>query len=176
MRASQNRAPRSREKGENLIAEKLELLIDTVHPKRAKPLTQREIAAMIADGLLATGKPIAPELRARYQPVSASSISAIISLANPNPTVETLRSLAWFFGRNLGFFDDTDPDALREVQAERERLARALTDGPLALAAARASTLSARSQRAVVALIEHLASEEERELADRGARDTGGGS
>lgn len=176
MRTTQNRAPRGREKGDNLIAEKLELLIDTVHPNRAKPLTQREIAAMIAAGLVATGKSIATELRSRYQPVSASSISAITSRANPNPTVETLRSLAWFFGRNLGFFDDADPDALRELRAERERLQRALTDGPLALAAARASTLSPRSQRAVVALIEHLAGEEEREHAAGGAQETGGGS
>jgi hypothetical protein len=167
--------PRRRDE-DDTIRDKLRYLIDNVHPGRARPLSHRDIASMITQGLVATGEPIPDELRSRYKTVAASSIGAIASGENPNPTVETLRSLAWFFGRNLGYFDADHPGARQDLQAEADRLDKALTEGPIVLSAMRARRpLSLRSQRAVAALIEHLAAEEDAEAAAQGEQRTEGG-
>ncbi|GAA0245229.1 helix-turn-helix domain-containing protein [Saccharothrix mutabilis subsp. mutabilis] len=119
-------APRS-------LAEKVDYLIRTVHPRDRKPFTHPEIAT-------ATG-------------LSTGLLSALRSGKNTNPTKETLEKLARFFGVPVAYFFD---DQTTEQVTTQLGLAAAMRDAGIARAATRLVGLSDGSLEAVAALTEQL--------------------
>jgi transcriptional regulator with XRE-family HTH domain len=119
-------APRS-------LAEKVDYLFRTVHPKGRKPFSHPEVAA-------ATG-------------LSTGVLSALRSGKNTNPTKETLERLARFFGVSVAyFFDDQTADQITAQLA----LAAAMRDAGIAHAATRLIGLSEGSLDAITSLAEQL--------------------
>ncbi|GAA3850824.1 helix-turn-helix domain-containing protein [Saccharothrix violaceirubra] len=115
------------------LAEKVDYLIRTVHPRDRKPFTHPEIAAATQ--------------------LSTGLLSALRSGKNVNPTKETVERLARFFGVPVAYFFD---DQTTEQVAAQLGLAAAMRDVGIAHAATRLVGLSEGSLDAVAALTEQL--------------------
>ncbi|MCB5165741.1 helix-turn-helix domain-containing protein [Streptomyces bambusae] len=136
------------------IARKLGHLIETLHPENRGPYTYQEIADLIRQRA-GDGDPT----------VSHGTIQSIRTGKVTNPSVDSLRALASFFGVPPSYFlDDTVSAAvdqrIREIKESVERagagdeLAKALEDREVRAVAFRLSGLSARSLRGIKGIVE----------------------
>lgn len=115
------------------LAEKVDYLFRTVHPRRRGPFTHPEVAT-------ATG-------------LSTGVLSGLRSGRNLNPTKDTMERLARFFGVPVAFFFD---DQTTEEVAVQIGLAAVLRDAGIARAATRLVGLSEQSVEAITMLAEQL--------------------
>jgi ESX-1-secreted protein regulator len=130
--AEQPRAPG------RLLADRLDHLFRTVHPKDRGPFTPAEVAGAINK---AAGERV----------ISSTYIWQLRTGRRDNPTQKHLSSLAAFFGVSpIYFFGDTEA-ARGAIPPE---LIAALTDGEVREMALRAAGLSDRSLKAIRDMIE----------------------
>lgn len=136
------------------IAEKLDFLIQNIHPQGRGPYSTREIEALIKQRA-AEGEPT----------VAHATISNIRSGKITNPGADSLRALASFFGVKVGyFFDDavSGPiDArIREIKGDVERaaagedLADALEDKEVRAVLFRLGGLSTSALRGIKGMVD----------------------
>lgn len=121
------------------IADRLDHLFRTVHPKGRKPYTLQEVAAAINEK---AGKSL----------VNYSYLSLLRRGKRKAPSPEVLQALADFFGVDLAYFY-SDEKASRVD--EQLKLAAALRDTDVARIATRAAGLSEQSLRAILAVVEN---------------------
>ncbi|GAA2273391.1 helix-turn-helix domain-containing protein [Streptomyces roseiscleroticus] len=119
------------------LAERLDRLFITVHPKGRGPYTYEEVAS----GIRRRGGPT----------ISASYIWQLRTGAKDNPTKRHLEALSTFFGvKPAYFFDDEESE---QIAAELDALA-AMRDSGVRSVAMRASGLSDRSLKIISEFIE----------------------
>jgi transcriptional regulator with XRE-family HTH domain len=121
------------------LAEKLNRLFSTVHPRGRPEFSSEEVAETIRD----RGGPT----------VSATYIWQLRTGRRDNPTKKHLEALADFFGVSPAYF--FDEAAAARIEAELDLLA-ALRDAPVREMALRASGLSAQSLKAIAEMIERV--------------------
>lgn len=137
------------------LAQKLDHLFRTVHPRNRGPYSLREVAAAIA---LRGGPPISP-----------TYLMQLRRGLRDNPTRRQLEALADFFGVSpLYFFDD---ELAERTDAQLDLLA-ALRDADVRHLALRAAVLPPQTVRVITELIERARALEG--IPD-GARDPAGG-
>jgi transcriptional regulator with XRE-family HTH domain len=119
--------------GSTSLADKLNYLFSTAHPKDRGPYTHQEVQAATT--------------------VSSSLLSALRSGKATNPTKETLQRLANFFGVEPAYF--FDDQAAEETIAQLGLLA-ALRDNGVAQLAMRAAGLSAESLDSIRVTVERI--------------------
>jgi transcriptional regulator with XRE-family HTH domain len=120
------------------LAERLDQLFRTVHPKDRGPYTPAEVAEGINE---AAGERV----------ISSTYIWQLRTGRRDNPTQRHLAALAGFFGVSpLYFFNQPDPDG----ETVPPELAVALQDEDLRAMALRAAGLSGRALRAIREMIE----------------------
>jgi transcriptional regulator with XRE-family HTH domain len=131
--ATQGTAPRG------VLAERLDLLIATVHPAGRGPYTLREIASAI-------------NAEAGASLISAAYISQLRTGQRTEPSHSRLAALARFFGVETGYFtgEVTTGEASRQLEIQA-----ALRDDAVRSVALRAAGLSESSLAAVRAVIEN---------------------
>lgn len=140
--------------GRRTIAQKLDYLIREIHPKGRGPFTYQEIAEQIR-ARAAEGDPT----------VSHGTVQAIRTGKVTNPSVDSLRALAGFFGVPPAYFlDDTVSEAvearIREIKDNTDKadagdeLADVLQDKNVRAVAFRLSGLSAKSLRGIKGIVE----------------------
>ncbi|MGJ5755220.1 hypothetical protein FB563_3438 [Streptomyces puniciscabiei] len=146
-----NRAPAA---DGRTIAAKLDYLIREIHPKGRGPFTYQEIADMIKESA-GEGEPT----------VSHGTVQAIRTGKVTNPSVDSLRALAAFFGVPTAYFLDdslsrTVEARIREIKESVEtadagdEVADVLRDKEVRAVAFRLSGLSARSLRGIKSIVE----------------------
>ena len=119
------------------LAQKLDHLFRTVHPRNRGPYSLREVAAAVARG----GGP----------PISPTYLMQLRRGLRDNPTRRQLEALADFFGVSpFYFFDD---DIAERTDAQLDLLA-ALRDADVRHLALRAAVLSPQTVRVITELIE----------------------
>ena len=123
-----------------VLAERLDLLIATVHPAGRGPYTLREIASAINAG-------------AGTSLISAAYISQLRTGQRTEPSHSRLVALARFFGVDTGYFsaEVTAEEATRQLE-----VLAALRDDAVRSVALRAAGLSESSLAAVRAVIEQV--------------------
>lgn len=121
------------------IAERLDHLFRTVHPKDRKPYTLQEVATAINDK---AGKSL----------VNYSYLSLLRRGKRKAPSPEVLQALADFFGVDLAYFYSDEKASRIDEQL---KLAAALRDTDVARIATRAAGLSEQSLRAILAVVEN---------------------
>jgi len=135
------------------LAEKLNRLFRTVHPRGRPEYSSEEVAEAV---------------RARGGPtISATYIWQLRKGLRDNPTKKHLEALADFFGVSPAYFFDDEVAA--RIEAELDLLA-ALRDAPVRQVALRASGLSPQSLRAIAEMIDRV--RELEGLTDRRADDS----
>lgn len=117
----------------NTLADKLNYLFSTAHPKDRGPYTHQEVQAATA--------------------VSPSLLSALRSGKATNPTKDTLQRLARFFGVDPAYFFD---DQAAEQTAAQLGLLAALRDNGVAQLAMRAAGLSSESLDSIRTTVERI--------------------
>jgi len=115
------------------LADKLNYLFRTAHPKGRGPYTHQEVHAATT--------------------ISPSLLSALRSGKASNPTKDTLERLARFFGVHPAYF--FDDQAAEETVAQLGLLA-ALRDNEVAQLAMRAAGLSPESLASIRTSVEHI--------------------
>lgn len=131
------------------LAEKLEHLFATVHPRGRKPYTLDEVAA----GIAGSGD----------EPISANYIWMLRKGQRDNPTIKTVEALAHFFGVPPAYFLGDDDLALR-VDSQLELLAK-MRDAGVASLGLRSSELTPESRAAIAKMID-VASEAMAKMID----------
>jgi transcriptional regulator with XRE-family HTH domain len=132
------------------LAEKIELLFDTVRPPGRGPYTHDEVASAIARD----GGPT----------ISATYIWMLRKGQRDNPTKKHLEALARFFGVSpLYFFDDTAAPQVEEQLA----LIAALRDADVRRLTLRAARVSPESLGSIAQVIERVQELEEQRLQGR---------
>ncbi|SFC59106.1 helix-turn-helix domain-containing protein [Streptomyces aidingensis] len=119
------------------LAQKIDYLFATVHPKNRGPYSYEEVAS----GIRERGGPT----------ISASYIWQLRTGAKDNPTMKHLEALAGFFGVPPSYFFNEESSA--QVAAELSTLA-AMRDNQVRSVALRASGLSPETLRTIQDLIE----------------------
>ncbi|MFB4193373.1 helix-turn-helix domain-containing protein [Streptomyces carpaticus] len=119
------------------LAEKIDYLFVTVHPKGRGPYSYEEAAS----GIRAAGGPT----------ISASYIWQLRTGVKDNPTMKHLEALAGFFGVPPSYF--FNEESSERVAAELSTLA-AMRDNQVRSVAMRASGLSAETLRTIQDFIE----------------------
>lgn len=117
----------------NTLADKLNYLFSTAHPKDRGPYTHQEVQAATS--------------------VSPSLLSALRSGKATNPTRDTLQRLARFFGVEPAYFFD---DQAAEHTAAQLGLLAALRDNGVAQLAMRAAGLSTESLDSIRTTVERI--------------------
>jgi transcriptional regulator with XRE-family HTH domain len=136
-----------------LLADRLDHLFRTVHPKDRGPYTPAEVAEAINK---AAGEKV----------ISSTYVWQLRTGRRDNPTQKHLSALAAFFGVSpMYFFDDTEADR----DAIPPELIAALKDGELREMALRAAGLSSRSLQAIRNMIESARAVEGMPTTDRAA-------
>jgi transcriptional regulator with XRE-family HTH domain len=130
-----DQTPRSR-----TLAEKLDQLFRTMHPRGRGEYTYREVAA----GIRAQGGP---------RRMSATYLWQLRTGLKDNPSRRHLEALATFFGVPVSYFFD-DAMAAR-IDAELALL-RALRDTPIRRIALRLADLSPAGLAAIADMVEHV--------------------
>ncbi|MFJ2609953.1 helix-turn-helix domain-containing protein [Streptomyces sp. NPDC087425] len=136
------------------IAQRLDYLIGAIHPKGRGPFTYHEIAELIRERT-DEGSPT----------VSHGTVQAIRTGKVTNPSVDSLRALADFFGVSVAYFlDDAVSEAvearIRDIKESAEtaeaanELADVLQDNEVRAVAFRLGGLSARSIRGIKSIVE----------------------
>lgn len=129
--------PASQERSGAALADRLERLFTTVHPKGRGPYSYEEVAS----GIRRQGGPT----------ISASYIWQLRTGAKDNPTKRHLEALSGFFGvKPAYFFDDEESE---KIAAELDALA-AMRDAGVRSVALRASGLSDKSLKIISEFIE----------------------
>lgn len=121
------------------LADKLERLFRTMHPRSRGEYSYEEVA----EGIRAKGGPT----------ISATYLWQLRKGLRDNPTKHHLEALADFFGVTPAYF--FDEDAVERINAELDLLS-ALRDAPVRKIALRAFGLSAESLRAIADIIENV--------------------
>ncbi|HCA84134.1 MAG TPA: Secondary metabolite protein [Streptomyces sp.] len=121
------------------LAEKLDHLFSTVHPPSRGPFTPAEVAEAIA------------EADSDGRGLSASAIQQLRNGSKKNPTMNTLRALAAFFGVPPAYFFDDEVAA--HTDAEIGILA-AMGDAGVRQVALRAKGLSTESLQILNSVID----------------------
>ena len=123
-----------------VLAERLDLLIATVHPPGRGPYTLREIADAV-------------NAQAGTSLISAAYISQLRTGQRTEPSHSRLAALARFFGVDTAYFsgDVTAQEATRQLEVQA-----ALRDDAVRSVALRAAGLSVSSLAAVRAVIEQV--------------------
>jgi transcriptional regulator with XRE-family HTH domain len=140
--------------GQRTIAQKLDYLIREIHPKGRGAFSYHEIAEQIRERAGEDGPT-----------VSHGTVQAIRTGKVTNPSVDSLRALAGFFGVPAAYFlDDSVADAvearIREIKESTEaaaagdELADVLQDKEVRAVTFRLSGLSARSLRGIKSIVE----------------------
>ncbi|WP_042366849.1 helix-turn-helix domain-containing protein [Streptacidiphilus neutrinimicus] len=122
------------------IAKRLQWLFENVHPSGRGPYTPTEVAQGIREAAGEQGTTL-----------GASTIAALRSGARDNPSSETLRALAGFFGVKPSYFLD-DEEAAEHTQAKVTAIA-AMIDNQVLSVALRAKGLSPDSLRMVATVL-----------------------
>jgi len=123
----------------SMLAERLDLLFETVHPAGRGPYTLREAA----DGINAeAGETI----------ISPAYLSQLRTGKRGEPSHSRLAAIARFFGVDIGYFSGQVPDGNAGRQAEA---LAAMQDPGIRAIALRARGLSEPSLAAVLAVIEN---------------------
>jgi transcriptional regulator with XRE-family HTH domain len=120
------------------LADRLDHLFRTVHPKDRGPYTPGEVAAAVND-------------RAGEHVISSTYVWQLRTGRRDNPTQRHLSALATFFGVSPLYFFDDEGTAQQAVSPE---LAVALQDEDLRAVALRAAGLSERALRAIREMVE----------------------
>ncbi|MCF3179399.1 helix-turn-helix transcriptional regulator [Streptomyces polychromogenes] len=140
--------------GRRTIAQRLDYLIGAIHPAGRGPFTYHEIAELIRERA-GEGDPT----------VSHGTVQAIRTGKVTNPSVDSLRALADFFGVPTAYFLDDDvseavEDRIREIKESAaaaeaaDELADVLQDNEVRAVAFRLGGLSARSIRGIKSIVE----------------------
>ncbi|MFJ2626876.1 XRE family transcriptional regulator [Streptomyces sp. NPDC087532] len=145
----ENEPSTQQEGARSTLAERLDRLFTTVHPKGRGPYTYEEVAS----GIRRQGGPT----------ISASYIWQLRTGAKDNPTKRHLEALSTFFGVKPAYFFNDDES--EKIAAELDALA-ALRDAGVRSVALRASGLSDKSLKIISEFIERA-----RELEGLGAPD-----
>jgi len=124
------------------IAERLQWLFDNVHPAGRGPYTPAEVAQGIKEAAGEGGTTL-----------GSSTISALKSGARDNPSSETLKALAGFFGVKPSYFLDDDA-AAEHTQAKIEALSSMIDNNVLSVAL-RAKGLSPDSLRMIATVLDN---------------------
>ncbi|KAA2255217.1 helix-turn-helix transcriptional regulator [Solihabitans fulvus] len=140
------------------LAQKLDHLLDVVHPADRGPYTYEEVAAAIRT----KGGPT----------ISAAYVWQLRKGLRDNPTKNHLEALAGFFGVPVAYF--FDDDQAKRVDEEIEFL-QAMRDAEVRDVALRTMQLSPEARRSVAAIINELGRYEDRSAGSparrrRGAR------
>ncbi|MEU7183224.1 MULTISPECIES: helix-turn-helix domain-containing protein [Streptomyces] len=141
---------------ESSLGQKLGHLIETLHPAGRGPYTYKELETLIRQRA-GEGDPTP----------SHATIQSIRTGKVTNPSVDSLKALAMFFGVPVGYFlDDAVTESvdkrIREIKESADRaraadeLADALENQEVRAVAFRLSGLSARSLRGVKSIVEGL--------------------
>lgn len=120
------------------LADKIELLFQTVHPPGRGPYSNAEVAAALE--------------RAGGPTVSSTYVWQLRKGLRDNPTKAHLEALATFFGVRPSYFFDEDDG--RDVEAQLGLLA-AMRDAGVRDVALRVAGLSRVSLESIQAMIEH---------------------
>lgn len=134
------------------LAEKIDYLFATVHPKNRGPYSYEEVASSIKK----SGGPT----------ISASYIWQLRTGAKDNPTMKHLEALAGFFGVPPAYF--FNDESSERIAAELSTLA-AMRDNQVRSVALRASGLSAETLRTIQGFIERARTLEG--LSDEGEKE-----
>ena len=121
------------------LANRLDHLFQTVHPKDRGPYTPGEVAAAVND-------------RAGEQVISSTYVWQLRTGRRDNPTQRHLSALATFFGVSPLYFFAEEGAPQEAVSPE---LAVALQDDDLRAVALRAAGLSERALRAIREMVEN---------------------
>ena len=141
------------------LADRLEYLFRTVHPKNCGPYTPAEVAEAINE---AAGERV----------VSSTYVWQLRTGRRDNPTQRHLSALASFFGVSpMYFFEETEADR----GAVPPELVAALKDDDVRDMALRATGLSERSLRAIRDMIESARAVEGLAVEDHRSRSSDGG-
>ncbi|MER5183280.1 helix-turn-helix domain-containing protein [Streptomyces sp. NPDC002896] len=133
----QTNPPARQEGSRATLADRLDRLFTTVHPKGRGPYSYEEVAS----GIRRQGGPT----------ISASYIWQLRTGAKDNPTKRHLEALSGFFGvKPAYFFDDEESE---KIAAELDALA-AMRDAGVRSVALRASGLSDKSLKIISEFIE----------------------
>ncbi|MFJ6943342.1 helix-turn-helix domain-containing protein [Streptomyces wuyuanensis] len=127
------------EDGQRSLAEKLDHLFTTIHPPSRGPYTPAEVAEAIA------------EADDKGRGLSPSAIQQLRNGSKQNPTMNTIRALAGFFGVPPAYFFDDEVAA--RTDAEIGILA-AMGDAGVRQVALRAKGLSTESLQIINAVID----------------------
>ncbi|MCE3555518.1 helix-turn-helix domain-containing protein [Pseudonocardia sp. RS11V-5] len=127
------------------LAERIDHLIQTVHPADRGPYTLEEIS----DGIRAQGGPS----------ISAAYLNQLHRGKRDNPTKLNLEAIARFFGVPVAyFFDDTEARAVDEEIA----LLQAIRDQGIKDIALRTLDLSPETRQSIVRIIQEMSDLEQR--------------
>jgi transcriptional regulator with XRE-family HTH domain len=121
-----------------VLAQRLDHLFKTVHPKGRGPYTLREAAKEINDQ---AGEAI----------ISAAYLSQLRTGEKTNPSHERLRTIAAFFGVDVTYFTD---DEVAERTDSQLALVNAIRDSGVRELALRASGLSPETLKAILSMVE----------------------
>lgn len=124
----------------NDLSKKINYLFETVHPRNRGPWSHPEVHR-------ATG-------------ISIGTLSELRNGKNVNPTMETLRRLADFFGVDPAYFFDTPKSIAIREQLEQVKglqvLATVMQNSDAELVVARMAELSSHSLHALAQMVETL--------------------
>jgi transcriptional regulator with XRE-family HTH domain len=122
-----------------IVAQRLEHLFQTVHPRDREPYSNRDVAEEI-------------NRRAGTHVISATYLWQLRTGKRDDPTHSRLSAVADFFGVSPMYFYD---DAVAERADEQMELLSVLRDEGVRHMALRADGLSAKSLAAITRMIEH---------------------
>ena len=131
------------------LAEKLEHLFATIHPRGRKPYTLDEVAAGIAEN--------------GDEPISANYIWMLRRGIRDNPTIKTVEALGHFFGVPPAYFLGDD-DLADRVDSQLDLLAK-MRDAGVASVGLRSAELTPESRAAIAKMID-VASEAMAKMID----------
>ena len=124
---------------ENVLAERLDRLFETVHPAGRGPYSLREVADAIND-------------KAGETIISAAYLSQLRAGQRTEPSHSRLVAIARFFGVGVDYFSD---EVSAEDASRQTEVAAAMRDAGVRAIALRAHGLSESSLAAVLAVIEN---------------------
>jgi transcriptional regulator with XRE-family HTH domain len=124
--------------GPSALADRLNRLFETVHPRGRGPYSNEEVARAI---------------RAEGGDISRAYLSYLRNGDRDNPTLQHLEALSRFFGVTAAYFFDDDVAAETDAQLE---IVAALRDAGVRSVALRVAELSPKGLHAVNAMIEEV--------------------
>lgn len=136
--------PGSGEPRSRTLADRIDYLIQHVHPPGRGPYTYEEICEGI---------------RAQGGSISAPYLHQLHRGRRDNPTADRLAAIARFFGVSPSYFYDDEEAARQDEQIEMMTILR---DNDVRNIALRAVDLTPRTRQAVIRMIEELSALEER--------------